>query len=77
MKKTTFSIIVHNKAGALMRIVSLFARCNYNIVSLSVMPTDEGEHLSRIIMMAEGQDSKQMLKQICKLFNVESAQIVQ
>ena len=37
----TLSVLVENKAGVLARIVNLFSRRAYNIVSLAVAPTED------------------------------------
>ena len=35
------SILLENEAGALSRVIGLFAQRNYNIESLTVAPTDD------------------------------------
>ena len=58
------AVLLENEAGALSRIVGLFAQRNYNIESLTVAPTEdetlsrltlttEGDHLEREIMMVK------------------------
>jgi len=62
---------VENKAGVLVRIAGLFARRNYNIISLAVAPTDD-ERFSRISVVVEVQTSllQQVIDQLSKLINV-------
>ncbi len=65
------AILLENEAGALSRIVGLFAQRNYNIESLTVAPTDD-ETLSRLTLTTRGDDSKieQITKQLHKLIEV-------
>ncbi|NLZ67553.1 MAG: acetolactate synthase small subunit, partial [Spirochaetales bacterium] len=53
---TTLAILVNNKAGVLMRVVSLFSRRGYNIDSLSVGET-ENPFVSRITIVVTGDAS--------------------
>jgi len=67
----TLSVLVENKSGVLARVASLFARRGFNIVSLTVAPTDD-ERFSRLNMVVDvAQNSlEQMTKQLFKLVNV-------
>lgn len=69
--KHTLSILVENKPGVLVRVVSLFSRRGYNIESLSVGPT-ENEAFSRITTVVEGDEHviEQISKQLYKLIDV-------
>lgn len=62
---------VENRAGVLVRIAGLFARRNYNIISLAVAPTDD-ERFSRISVVVEVEASmlQQVIDQLDKLINV-------
>jgi len=51
------AVLLENEAGALSRVVGLFAQRNYNIASLTVAPTEDGT-LSRLTVTTEGDDSK-------------------
>ena len=65
------AVLLENEAGALSRVVGLFAQRNYNIESLSVAPTED-ETLSRLTLTTRGDDSKieQITKQLNKLIEV-------
>ena len=65
------AVLLENEAGALSRVVGLFAQRNYNIASLTVAPTED-ETLSRLTLTTEGDDSKveQIIKQLYKLIEV-------
>lgn len=65
------AILLENEAGALSRVVGLFAQRNYNIESLSVAPTED-ETLSRltVVTFGDGSRSEQIIKQLYKLVEV-------
>lgn len=65
------SVFLENEAGALSRVVGLFAQRNYNIESLAVAPTEDTT-LSRLTLTTRGDDSKiqQIIKQLNKLIEV-------
>ena len=65
------AILLENEAGALSRVVGLFAQRNYNIESLSVAPTED-ETLSRLTVVTFGDASRseQIIKQLYKLVEV-------
>ena len=65
------SVLLENEAGALSRVVGLFAQRNYNIESLAVAPTED-RTLSRLTLTTRGDDSKiqQIIKQLNKLVEV-------
>ncbi len=65
------SVVLENEAGALSRVVGLFAQRNYNIESLAVAPTEDTT-LSRLTLTTRGDDSKiqQIIKQLNKLVEV-------
>lgn len=67
----TLAILVNNKAGVLMRVVSLFSRRGYNIDSLSVGETESPER-SRITIVITGdrQIVEQIIRQVEKLVDV-------
>jgi acetolactate synthase-1/3 small subunit len=69
--KRTLSILVENRPGVLVRVVSLFARRGYNIESLAV-GTTENEKYSRITTVVDGDDHviEQISKQLYKLIDV-------
>lgn len=62
---------MENEAGALSRVVGLFAQRNYNIESLNVAPTDDAT-LSRLTLttFAADQQIEQITKQLNKLIDV-------
>lgn len=65
------SVLLENEAGALSRVVGLFAQRNYNIETLNVAPTDDPT-LSRLTVTTEGDDRKieQIKAQVGKLIEV-------
>jgi len=69
--KHTLSVLVENKPGVLMRVVSLFARRGFNIDSLAVGPTERHD-VSRITIRVDCETSplEQIEKQMHKLVNV-------
>ena len=60
------AILLENEAGALSRVVGLFAQRNYNIESLTVAPTEDPT-LSRLTLLTEGNDEK--IEQVTKHLN--------
>ena len=60
------AVLLENEAGALSRIVGLFAQRNYNIESLNVAPTEDPT-LSRVTITTVGDDRK--IEQITKHLN--------
>lgn len=71
MRRRIIAVLLENEAGALSRVVGLFAQRNYNIQTLTVAPTED-ESLSRLTVTTEGDDSKieQITKQLNKLIEV-------
>ncbi len=58
----TIAVLVDNDPGVLARVIGLFSARGYNIESLTVAETDEGEHLSRITLVTRG--SPMVIEQI-------------
>ena len=71
MMRRIISVLLENEAGALSRVVGLFAQRNYNIESLSVAPTED-QTLSRLTLTTYGdkRHSEQIIKQLNKLVEV-------
>ena len=65
------AVLLENEAGALSRVVGLFAQRNYNIEKLTVAPTEDPT-LSRLTLTTEGDDGKieQITKHLNKLIEV-------
>ena len=65
------AILLENEAGALSRVIGLFAQRNYNIESLTVAPTEDLT-LSRLTITTEGDERtiEQITKQLHKLVEV-------
>ena len=65
------AVLLENEAGALSRVVGLFAQRNYNIETLTVAPTEDPT-LSRLTLTTIGDDSKveQIVKHLYKLIEV-------
>lgn len=64
------SILMENEAGALSRVVGLFAQRGYNIETLNVAPTEDST-LSRLTLTTFGDDRviEQITKQLNKLID--------
>jgi acetolactate synthase-1/3 small subunit len=71
MSKHTLSVLVENKPGVLARVASLFSRRGFNIDSLAVGPTEDGD-VSRMTIVVNVEDLplEQVTKQLNKLVNV-------
>jgi len=71
LMRRIISVLMENEAGALSRVVGLFAQRNYNIESLTVAPTDD-ETLSRLTLttFAADEQIEQITKQLNKLIEV-------
>jgi acetolactate synthase-1/3 small subunit len=65
------AVLLENEAGALSRVVGLFAQRNYNIESLTVAPTED-QTLSRLTLTTFGDKGRieQIIKQLFKLVEV-------
>ena len=65
------SVLLENEAGALSRVIGLFAQRSYNIETLTVAPTDD-ETLSSLTLTTSASDSQveQITKQLNKLIEV-------
>jgi len=65
------AVLLENEAGALSRVVGLFAQRNYNIETLTVAPTEDPT-LSRLTLTTQGDDSKieQIMKHLYKIIEV-------
>jgi len=65
------AVLLENEAGALSRVVGLFAQRNYNIDSLTVAPTEDVT-LSRLTVTTAGDERtiEQITKQLHKLVEV-------
>ncbi len=71
----TISVLVENKFGVLTRVAGLFSGRGYNIDSLNVAPTHDGD-LSRMTIVTHGDEStvEQIVKQLNKLPDVLKVQ---
>ena len=71
----TISVLIDNNSGVLTRITGLFARRGYNILGLSVGPTEK-EYLSRLIIIVNNEEEivEQLIKQLYKFVNVRKIQ---
>lgn len=71
----TISVLIDNNSGVLTRITGLFARRGYNILGLSVGPTEK-EYLSRLIVIVNNEEEivEQLIKQLYKFVNVRKIQ---
>ena len=64
--KHIIALLIENEAGALARVVGLFAARGYNIESLTVATTED-ESLSRMTIVTSGSD--EVIEQITKHLN--------
>ena len=60
------AILLENEAGALSRVIGLFAQRNYNIETLNVAPTEDAT-LSRVTLSTTGDEGR--IEQITKHLN--------
>ena len=77
MKQEIVSVLVHNRANVLNRVISLYGRRGYNIDSLTVSPTNDPS-LSRITIAftANERSMQQIITQTEKLEVVEKVQFL-
>ena len=70
-RRRVIAVLLENEAGALSRVVGLFAQRNFNIESLTVAPTED-ETLSRLTITTTGDEAKieQITKQLHKLWKL-------
>ena len=73
--RRVIAVLLENEAGALSRVIGLFAQRNYNIESLTVAPTEDAT-LSRVTIVTEGGDEKieQITKHLHRLIGVVKLQ---
>lgn len=71
MMRRIISVLMENEAGALSRVIGLFAQRGYNIETLTVAPTED-ETLSRLTLTTPATDEQveQITKQLNKLIEV-------
>ncbi len=71
MMRRIISVLMENEAGALSRVIGLFAQRGYNIETLTVAPTED-ETLSRLTLTTPAGDHEveQITKQLNKLIEV-------
>jgi acetolactate synthase-1/3 small subunit len=69
--RAILAVLLENQAGALSRVVGLFAQRNYNIESLTVAPTEDVT-LSRLTLTTTGDEERisQIIKHLDKLVEV-------
>lgn len=69
--RAILAVLLENEAGALSRVVGLFAQRNYNIESLTVAPTEDVT-LSRLTLTTTGDEERisQIIKHLDKLVEV-------
>ena len=70
----TIALFVNNKPGVLVRVALVFSRRGYNIESLVVSPTIDGD-FSRMTITCSGDPAtlEQIIKQLAKLIDVVHA----
>ncbi|MCY4657167.1 MAG: acetolactate synthase small subunit [Gammaproteobacteria bacterium] len=75
--RTVIAVLLENEAGALSRVVGLFAQRNYNIESLTVAPTED-ETMARLTVLTEGDDQKieQITKHLNRLIEVVKVNVI-
>ncbi|MDO0925209.1 acetolactate synthase small subunit [Streptomyces sp. TG1A-8] len=71
MPQHTFTAVVQDKPGVLVRAATLFSRRGYNIESLAVAPTGRpGRSRMTIVAHVEERAIGQLSQQLAKLVNV-------
>ncbi len=72
MPNHTISVLVENEFGVLARVAGLFSGRGFNIESLTVAPDPLDPTVSRIVLVAAGDDQvlEQINKQLNKLISV-------
>ncbi len=70
-RSKVISVLVENKPGVLHMIANLFRRRNFNIESITVGPTEQGE-ISRMTITVNGDEKTidQVVKQVAKQIDV-------
>jgi len=68
-QKNVISVLLENEAGALARVVGLFAQRGYNIESMTVAPTQDPT-LSRLTLTTYAPAMEQISKQLHKIVPV-------
>lgn len=65
------AVLLENEAGALSRVIGLFAQRSYNIESITVAPTEDPT-LSRLTLLTEGDQERieQIVKHLNRLIEV-------
>jgi acetolactate synthase-1/3 small subunit len=78
MQRFTLSLLVNNHAGVLQRVVGLFSRRGYNIVTLSVGETQDNK-ISRMTIVVLGNQAivRQIKNQVEKLIDVKRVRILE
>ena len=71
LERRIIAVLLENEAGALSRVIGLFAQRDFNIESLTVAPTED-QTLSRMTITTRGDEAKveQITKQLNKLVEV-------
>lgn len=71
--RAILAVLLENEAGALSRVVGLFAQRNYNIETLTVAPTED-HTLSRLTLTTSGDQDRitQIIKHLDRLVEVVS-----
>jgi acetolactate synthase I/III small subunit len=72
IERHTIAVLIDNEAGALARVVGMFAGRGYNIESLTVAEIDASEHTSRITIVTSGTPDvlEQIKAQIARVVSV-------
>ena len=71
--RAILAVLLENEAGALSRVVGLFAQRNYNIETLTVAPTED-HTLSRLTLTTSGDQDRitEIIKHLDRLVEVVS-----
>jgi acetolactate synthase I/III small subunit len=71
MSQHTFTAVVRDKPGVLVRAATLFSRRGYTIASLAVAPTEQpGRSRMTIVAHVEERALDQVARQLAKLVDV-------
>ena len=78
MERFTLELTALNRCGVLNRITGLYAKCKYNIDSLTVQESsDPGLSCVRIVSRGDLAVQTRLTRQLGKLFDVKSVSLLE
>lgn len=75
--RTLIAVLLENEAGALSRVIGLFAQRNWNIETVTVAPTEDPT-MSRLTLLTYGDQSRieQITKHLNRLIEVVKVSVI-